>query len=375
VSRDVIVVGAGPAGCAAAYDLAVAGHDVLLLDKRRFPRPKPCAGGITIKAIRALRYPITPVIRDVCRDFVAGRGYAETRRLRSRDPVCAMTVRSEFDAYCLERTTARGATFRVTRGVTGIANGGDGVTIETAEAPLHARFIVAADGANSAMRRLVTGRPLGRTGFAIEATVPADTREPPLMQFDFGVVNAGYGWLFPKGDHTNVGLYTSDPGTRIGRAQLEAYACARLGEGPLDGVMGHAIGLGGRSEILVAGRVIFAGDAAGLVDPLLGEGIHNAIVSGQAAARAVDQALRDGGALDRPAHAAHAPILEDLRIGELAARRFYRRPDAGYRALVAPPVARWLMGAAARGLTLRRAWRWNIGLFLVPVPRVAGLEP
>ena len=62
---DAMVVGAGPAGCAAAYDLAAAGQSVLLLDKRDFPRAKACAGGLTIKAVQALRYSIDPVVRKV----------------------------------------------------------------------------------------------------------------------------------------------------------------------------------------------------------------------------------------------------------------------------------------------------------------------
>ena len=64
---DAIVVGAGPAGCAAAYDLAAAGQSVLLLDKNDFPRPKACAGGLTSKAVQALRYSIDPVVRKVVR--------------------------------------------------------------------------------------------------------------------------------------------------------------------------------------------------------------------------------------------------------------------------------------------------------------------
>ena len=64
---DAIVVGAGPAGCAAAYDLAAAGQSVLLVDKSDFPRLKACAGGLTIKAVKALRYSIDPVVREVVR--------------------------------------------------------------------------------------------------------------------------------------------------------------------------------------------------------------------------------------------------------------------------------------------------------------------
>ncbi len=371
---DAIVVGAGPAGCAAAFDLAARGRAVLLLDKRRFPRPKPCAGGVTIKAMRALRYPIDPVIRAVCGDFVAGNGLGPTRTLRGEHPVCAMTVRAEFDDFCLRQTIARGATFEVTRGVTGCTATAEGVRIEAGEVVHEASYVVAADGANSRMRRLVTGRALHRTGFAIEGIAPRDPDADPLMQFDFGAVDRGYGWLFSKGDHVNIGLYTSDPARRIGRAELAAYAQARTGSPALDDVMGHAIGLGGTRERCVAGRVLFAGDAAGLVDPLLGEGIHNAIVSGQAAAQVIDRALHGDARLERHTRRAFAPILRDLRVGERAARTFYARSGAGFRTLTSAPVARLLMGGAARGLTLDRTLRWNIGLFLLPVPRLAALQ-
>src|SRR4051794_2789227 len=70
--KDVIIVGAGPAGCAAAYDLAAAGLSVQLLDKKQFPRVKACAGALTMKTIRALRYSVLPVIRHICHDFQVG---------------------------------------------------------------------------------------------------------------------------------------------------------------------------------------------------------------------------------------------------------------------------------------------------------------
>src|SRR4051812_18648445 len=108
---DVIVIGAGPAGCAAAYDLVSSGLTVLLLDKKSFPRLKPCAGAITIKTLKALRYPILPVIRHVCNDFRVGLKMDRTDLFRSRFPVAAMTVRSEFDAYCLAQCIRRGASF------------------------------------------------------------------------------------------------------------------------------------------------------------------------------------------------------------------------------------------------------------------------
>ena len=109
---DAIVVGAGPAGCAAAYDLAAAGQSVLLVDKRDFPRPKACAGGLTIKAVKALRYSIEPVVETGGSTRPAGGWSRLSSSLKSREPICVMTVRAELDEYCLGKTIAAGACFR-----------------------------------------------------------------------------------------------------------------------------------------------------------------------------------------------------------------------------------------------------------------------
>src|SRR5258708_22638867 len=112
MTYDAMIVGAGPAGCAAAYDLAARGRSVLLLDRRRFPRVKPCAGALTLKALAALRYSVRPVIRYVADSMWMGRRLEERVLFRSRYPVCALTVRAELDDYCLRPTIARGAELR-----------------------------------------------------------------------------------------------------------------------------------------------------------------------------------------------------------------------------------------------------------------------
>src|SRR5580692_4447803 len=108
---DILIAGAGPAGCAAAYDLARAGKRVLLLDRRTFPRPKACACGLTRKTLKALRYSVDPIIERVCHEIVLQRASRNSKletdnsthqppadksqevRIRSRNPICAMAVR------------------------------------------------------------------------------------------------------------------------------------------------------------------------------------------------------------------------------------------------------------------------------------------
>src|SRR5882757_11302508 len=127
---DAIVVGAGPAGCAAAYDLALAGQSVLLVDKKDFPRDKACAGGLTIKAVKTLRYSIEPVVRQVVRRVQLEGGNLSSS-LKSRDPICVMTVRSELDEYCLGKTIEVGARFFRIGALQRIARSKDAVELIT----------------------------------------------------------------------------------------------------------------------------------------------------------------------------------------------------------------------------------------------------
>ena len=108
---DVIVVGGGPAGCAAAFDLAAAGIDVLIVDRADFPRAKPCAGGLAVKTLKRLRFAVDPVIEYRARAIEFGFGWDRTVRVGGDDPIVAMTVRRDLDAFVLERTLERGARF------------------------------------------------------------------------------------------------------------------------------------------------------------------------------------------------------------------------------------------------------------------------
>ena len=117
---DAIIIGAGPAGCAAAYDLSKAGRSVLLIDRRDFPRVKACAGVLTIKTLRALRYSVRPVIRRTARNLMVGRKLEKKKLLRGKHPIAVMTVRSEFDNFCFERTIEAGAQFKVARRIDGL---------------------------------------------------------------------------------------------------------------------------------------------------------------------------------------------------------------------------------------------------------------
>src|ERR1700756_5858188 len=151
---DAIVIGAGPAGCACAYDLASAGREVLLLDKSEFPRVKACAGGLTMKTVRALRYSIEPVVRQSIDRMVLEERDSSCIPVRNKKSICVMTERSEFDAYCLAKTIEAGAMFQRIRGIEDIVEAKDEVAITIPGEVMHGRFLVGADGVYSHVRRM-----------------------------------------------------------------------------------------------------------------------------------------------------------------------------------------------------------------------------
>jgi geranylgeranyl reductase family protein len=350
---DAIVVGAGPAGCAAAYDLAAAGRAVLLLDKAEFPRHKACAGGLTRKTLRALRYSVTPVVREMVSAIVVERRSGQAATLASRNAVCAMTVRQELDYFCLQQTLGIGAELVHIGAIAGLDVSDDGVIVRTAKRNYQGRFLIGADGVHSRVRQLMyRDNPAWfRRGFALEARVyPEDGGSSELI-FDFSPVQQGYGWVFPKHDHLNVGLgvYNDAGKEKLDRARLDSYVRGRFGEVRVEHVTGQFLGFGAESSPAVGGPTFLVGDAGGFADALTGEGIYGAIVSGQAAAAAIDGELRGGIKAQEAFAKLTTQLRRDLLLSASGARWFYGNLDLGYRALTAPVLRGAVINAYANG--------------------------
>jgi geranylgeranyl reductase family protein len=286
---DAVVIGAGPAGSTAAYRLARAGASVLLVDRARFPRDKPCGGGLTDRAVAQLPVDVAPVVEDRVATFELGLAYRRRFERRSRTPLLLMTQRRRLDAFLADEAAGAGASFRDGANVTSIQADGrltvDGHTVR-------AQAVIGADGVNGATARSVGLDGAHDHAVALEGNVAYEALDERRFRgrvlVELGTVPGGYAWVFPKCDHVNVGVGGwLREGPRL-RAHL-SRVCREYGipERRLEGTRGFRLPMRRPGASPATGRALLVGDAAGLVDPLSGDGMYEAFLSARLAADAV----------------------------------------------------------------------------------------
>ncbi len=292
---DVAVIGAGPAGAAAAATAVRVGLSVALIDHKSFPRNKLCGGLITGRSMRYFRdvfgenLTVDPLERKEVIEFqFQGRDLGRI----SDAPPMFLSMRWEFDHHLVERAVAMGAEDMTGQQVEAIDIQTRRIALKDGRTLAYG-VMIGADGANSMVARRLFGRSFDRSriGFGLEIEAPSVPRpaEAPLS-VNIAAAQWGYGWSFPKDCSTTIGVGGLLTENDDFKSALTDYLRILGVEADERDFKGQFLPFGDFRKQPGSGSVLLAGDAAGLVDPITGEGIAYALKSGQMAARAAKSA-------------------------------------------------------------------------------------
>jgi geranylgeranyl reductase family protein len=265
-----------------------------MLDKAEFPRDKPCGGGVTIRAANLLPFDLTSVTERTAKglhfSFKQDKGFNRT----AEHDLVYLTQRMKLDQLLVEKALDSGASLRERCFIRTVERHPARVVVRANGHSFEGSVLVGADGANGVTARLSGINVRLAQGIALEGNITPRGRFPAewenVVGLDIGGTPGGYGWLFPKSDHINIGMGAwkhFGPNLREYLGRLVRY----YGFEPADvwGLRGHHMPVRLPDSPFMDGNVLLAGDAAGLLDPFTGEGIHSAIWSGIAAARAISE--------------------------------------------------------------------------------------
>ncbi|SRR5579884_502213 len=356
---DVIITGAGPAGSAAAIALARAGRSVLVLEKEAHPRHKSCGGGLSARILPYLDADLKQVIEREIRQIVFRRQHKEVS-FTSADPVAYLVVRPRFDAYLVEKAREAGAEVREKTPMLDWRACSDGIEVQRRAGRDTASFLIGADGATSRVARKLYPSWRKHLAFSVEAEAPLRSKAETVW-IDLAVPR-GYGWIFPKASGAAIGV--ADFKAKAERPKeryfefLKRYSSFLPGDGKVE-PNGCTIPIYRRaSPPLARGRVLLIGDAAGLVDPLFGEGIFYAVRSGQMAAQAIANAWTQRGEIQSYDREVRTIFYPDFETAGWMARWIYTFPGLFLEGIRRHPNAMELYLGILRGeRTYRQFWR------------------
>jgi geranylgeranyl reductase family protein len=294
---NVVIVGAGPAGTTLAYELGTRGIDTLVLEKADFPRYKCCGGGITSKTALLLNIDLSEIIEDAITGATIVLKGKERFSREYNQPIIYTVSRDKFDTLLAKRAQSAGVPILYNTEVKQVKIEEQQISIETNTGNFSAQYIIGADGAKSLIAKSIGVRPR-KNILAIGTEIELDHRElsrwKSRVQVDLGIISPGYAWLFPKKDHVSAGvvcLSSRAPGIKstlyefINSLGFSRYTILKSYSSLIPVCIGKSV--------VARGRVFLVGDAAGLADPLTGEGIYSAVLSAKLAAPAIEKALRE----------------------------------------------------------------------------------
>lgn len=331
---DLVVIGLGPAGSTAAYFAARQGYKVLGIDRAVFPRQKLCGGAISARIDEVLDVDFSRIIQKRVNTGILHFGRNKPLSFTLEKPFIYLVDRQEFDHFLLRKAEEAGALIRQNETFIHADEKEEFVQVRTDQGLYRCRYLLGCDGASGRIGKLLNPERTGWEGFGMEEEYPGDALSLPRnsVLIRFNEAPQGYGWLFPKERTASAGVVRFArkwPGAK--RAYQDFLARYDLKtEGT---VGGHPLPLYGGPQALcrARGRIALAGDAAGLVEGFLGEGIYFAVKSGKLSAQSFVQAIKTGADFDKIyLNTLEKEIYPDLDVSRKLAKGVYGFPVLSY---------------------------------------------
>ncbi len=354
---DCIIVGSGPAGGTAAYNLAKCGYKVLIIEKESLPRYKPCGGGVSPVVQKWFDFDFSSVISQKVKNFrYTWHGHDPVNiELKLKEPLW-MVRRNEFDFFIIKQAQKVGAELYDKTEVIGVQFKDNLWHVKAIHAALgeprlrrelpqqtkieKAHYLIAADGAKGPMAGLLGFKQRKHTiGGAIEAEASTvSVKNGATAHFEFGMVKNGYLWNFPKIDGYSLGIGVLKNNQKQNLKSIASeYSKIFNIDFNTTKQYGHPISLWNGNQTLHAKneKALLAGEAACIVDPLTAEGIRPSIFTGLKAAKAVGKALSgDISAIQNYTKIIHKEIGTDMQIANNLSKMLYMFPNICYNKIL-----------------------------------------
>ncbi len=330
---DLIVIGGGPAGACASQCAAALGLKVLLFEKDKFPRYKPCGGALSEQALSYIGgIPDNLVENEIYGVRVKYKN--ETVEVLKNQRVATLTSRDLFDNYLLESAKVAGAEVRIER-VTHFSEEEDYIKVTTKQGESLARFLIIAEGAHGNLKYKIRSRDNNmQRGTCLVTEVPFTGHKAKLskemLEIEFGITHMGYGWVFPHKDFYSVGIGgISSQLKKNAKKKFNDYLASNELSSGSSAPKGHLIPFGGLKRKLTGKRTLLCGDAGGFVDTLMGEGIAYAIRSGQIAAEHIGDMVENNYKADMKFYekACRKEFNDNLKYSFILSKCIHSYPD------------------------------------------------
>ena len=339
---DVIIIGGGPSGASAGRRAGKLGLKTLLLEKEKFPRYKPCGGGLSEHAMSYLDFELP---QDIIEWEITGSKVVfrdQSIKVHKDHRLSVLVSRDKFDNFLLEKAKETGIEVHTGEKALCCREMPDCIEVDTRQGTYSAKFAIIAEGAHGLVKTCV--RPADNRdeyGICLVTEVPAEEREikerlGKNLELHFGVAGGGYGWIFPHKTYYSVGI----GGVAKDFLHPKVSMLEFLKENGFFGeykLQGHKIPLGGIKRKVVGSRVLLSGDAAGFVDAFSGEGLAYAIVSGQFAAEVIAGICLQGRNLkdlSKYESLCRAEFGTHLKYSLMFSRIMHRFPDRTFKIFI-----------------------------------------